>query len=187
MFQCKSIEDGADAWHLVQEFYQECWIRNSWHITFKSLDKVCFSSLKAMAKYKVFIRLFFFLRFLSAKFCFSSIFVVYLPSLSRWFFLSMSFFLHEAIPLPGITRFNAIQFYCAHNPPARIAANINVEFDILLLLLLPLLLCHCFCSSFRLYRFFNQPIEHLNVTIYGLCTRYAWKGFHFQTICFQFE
>lgn len=35
---------------------------------------------------------FFFLRFLSAKFCFSSIFVVYLPSLSRWFFLSMSFF-----------------------------------------------------------------------------------------------
>lgn len=130
---------------------------------------------------------FFFLRCLSAKFCFSSIFVVYLPSLSCWFFLSMSFFLHEAIPLPGITRFNAMQFYCAHNPPARIAANINVEFDILLLLLLPLLLCHCFCSSFRLYRFFNQPIEHLNVTIYGLCTRYAWKGFHFQTICFQFE
>lgn len=93
-FACSnvSIEDGADAWHLVQEFYQECWIRNSWHITFKSLDKVCFSSLKAMAKYKVFIRLFFFLRCLSAKFCFSSIFVVYLPSLSRWFFLSMSFF-----------------------------------------------------------------------------------------------
>lgn len=31
----------------------------------------------------------------------------------------------------------------------------------------------------------NRTIEH--VTIYGWCTRYAWKGFHFQTICFPIQ
>lgn len=157
--------------------------KNSWHIAFKSSNKACFSLLKAMGKYKVFIRY----NFVSPqreickhKMLFSINFCLVCISFALVFLYSY-FFVWNNFVAWHLSQFNAIQFYRAHNPPARIAANINVEFDICCCCC-----CLCFCSSFRLFRFFNQSIEHSDVTIYGLCTRYAWKGFHFQTICFQF-